>query len=113
MSASSADFPCTSYRLSSRSRLHRPPPGDAVTNGADAFAAQVDEMAVGRIGRPNLALHGLKRCHRRAWPGKAAGGPAGAQCGNAASAVGDGQVDNASGIHTLHFPHYAATLPPP
>ena len=34
-------------------------------------------------------------------------------CGNAAGADGDGQDDNACGIHTLHFPHYAATLPPP
>jgi hypothetical protein len=49
------------------------------------------------------------RRNRRAWRGKSAG----EECGNAASAVGDGQVDNASGIHTLHFPHYAATLPPP
>ena len=40
-------------------------------------------------------------------------GSAGEICGNAASADGDGQDHNACGIHTLHFPHYAATLPPP
>ena len=34
-------------------------------------------------------------------------------CGNAAGTDSDGQDDNACGIHTLHFPHYAATLPPP
>ena len=61
MSASSADFPRTSYRQSSRSRLHRLRSGDAGTNGADACAAQVDEMAMGRIGRPGLPLHGLKQ----------------------------------------------------
>ena len=33
--------------------------------------------------------------------------------GNAASAESDGQHDYASGIHTLHFPHYAATVPSP
>ena len=33
--------------------------------------------------------------------------------GNSAGTDGDGQHDNACGIHTLHFPHYAATLPPP
>jgi hypothetical protein len=32
---------------------------------------------------------------------------------NAASADGNGKDHNACGIHTLHFPHYAATLPPP
>src|SRR6476620_1935048 len=107
MSASSADFPCNSYHLSSRSRLHRRPAGDAVTNGADAFTALVDETAAGRHGRPNRPLHDLKR------RGRLAVGPAGEECGNAVSAVGDGHVDNASGIHTLHFPHNAATLPPP
>ena len=30
-----------------------------------------------------------------------------------ASTDSDGQDDNACPIHTLHFPHYAATLPPP
>ena len=34
-------------------------------------------------------------------------------CRNAAGADSDGQDDNACGIHTLHFPHNAATLPPP
>ena len=34
-------------------------------------------------------------------------------CGNAAGTDSDGQDDNACGIHTLHFPHYAATLPSP
>ena len=34
-------------------------------------------------------------------------------CGNAAGTDSDGQDDNACGIHTLHFPHYAATLAPP
>ena len=33
--------------------------------------------------------------------------------GNAAGADSDGQDDNACGIHTLHFPHYAAALAPP
>jgi hypothetical protein len=33
--------------------------------------------------------------------------------GDAAGNDSDGQDDNACGIHTLHFPHYAATLPPP
>ena len=33
--------------------------------------------------------------------------------GNAAGADGNGKDHNACGIHTLHFPHYAATLPPP
>src|SRR5437899_12973993 len=102
MAASSAGFPCNSYRLPSWSRLHRLP-----ADGADAFTALVDEPAAGRRGRPNLPLHGLKR------RGRLVVGPAGAECGNAVSAVGDGQVDNASGIHTLHFPHYAATLPSP
>jgi hypothetical protein len=32
--------------------------------------------------------------------------------GAAAGADSDGQDHNACGIHTLHFPHYAATLPP-
>ena len=40
-------------------------------------------------------------------------GSAGEICGNAASAEGDGQDDNTCPIHTLHFPHYAATLPSP
>jgi hypothetical protein len=34
-------------------------------------------------------------------------------CSNAAGTDSDGQDDNACGIHTLHFPQYAATLPSP
>jgi hypothetical protein len=40
-------------------------------------------------------------------------GPARKIRGNAAGTDSDGQDHNACGIHTLHFPHYAATLPPP
>ncbi len=40
-------------------------------------------------------------------------GPAREICGHAASAYSDGQNHNACGIHTLHFPHDAATFPPP
>jgi len=60
-----------------------------------------------------LRLRRLKLRNRRGGHRKPANGSAGEGCGNAASANGDGQNDNASGIHTLHFPHYAATLPPP
>nr|HEV8010982.1 hypothetical protein [Bradyrhizobium sp.] len=39
-------------------------------------------------------------------------GPVREICGNVTGIVSGGQNDNACGIHTLHFPHYAATLPP-
>jgi hypothetical protein len=34
-------------------------------------------------------------------------------CGDAAGTDSEGQDHNACGIHTLHFPQDAATLPPP
>jgi hypothetical protein len=39
-------------------------------------------------------------------------GPVRGICGNVTGIVSGGQNDNACGVHTLHFPHYAATLPP-
>src|SRR5882724_3381700 len=93
------------------------------------LAGFADEAAVGGCGRPALPLHvvgldrlaeanvrfcdeNINRRHLRDWLGRNFGpvGSAGKICGNAASADGDGQDDNACGIHTLHFPHYAATL---
>ncbi len=34
-------------------------------------------------------------------------------CGSAARTDGNGENDNPRGIHTLHFPHHAATEPSP
>src|SRR4029453_18509199 len=54
MFASSAEFPCTSYRASFRSLLHRLLAGTAVTNNVEVFAAPlgglfrlVDRLDVG------------------------------------------------------------------
>ena len=99
---------------------------------ASALLAAADEVAAGGRRRPGLPLQ-IVRLDRLAEAdvgfrdqnvdGLAAArpagrrgrfvGPAGEICGNAAGAESDGQDDNACGIHTLHFPHYAATLPPP
>ena len=117
--------------------------GSPAMNGARAIEPVISRIASARWPRLMkllLALAAGQVCHCRSsgltdWPrpmsalatrtstvgscatgvggGRLVVGSAGEICGNAASADGDGQNDNASGIHTLHFPHYAATLPPP
>jgi hypothetical protein len=51
----------------------------------------------------------------RSWPGRKGlvAGPVRETGGSFAGTGSEGQDHNACGIHTLHFPHYAATLPPP
>ena len=117
-------------RLAGDKRRARDRAGDLV-GGIRAVAA-ANEIAAGGRGRPGLPLHvfGLDRLAkadvglrhqnvhglqlRDRFGGKRfVVGPTRKICGNAAGTDSDGQDDNACGIHTLHFPHYAATLPPP
>ena len=116
--------------------------GSPAMNGERAIEPVISLMASGLAGAADeiaLAVAAGQVCHCRSsgltdWPRPMSdlatrtstvcklrdrrrrglfAGSAGEICGNAAGAEGDGQDDNACGIHTLHFPHYAATLPPP
>jgi hypothetical protein len=50
----------TDAELLRRGMLYRLPAGDAVKNGAQAFTARVNEIVVGRHGRPDLLPRGLR-----------------------------------------------------
>jgi hypothetical protein len=75
------------------------------------YVGRRDRLAETDIGLGNQNVHGLQlrnRLGRRRLVG-----PARKVRGNSAGTDSDDQDDNACGIHTLHFPQNAATLPPP
>ena len=71
-----------------------------------------DRLAEADVGLGDENVDGLQLCERRGRL-RLVVGPARKICGNAAGTDSDGQDHNACGIHTLHFPQNAATLPPP
>ena len=69
-----------------------------------------DRLAEADVGLRNEDVLGWQLCNRRG--GRLVVGPACEIRGDAAGTDSDSQDDNACCIHTLHFPHGAATLPP-
>ena len=76
------------------------------------MSSGLTDLAEADVGLRDQDVDGLQLRDRLGRRGLVVG-PAREICGNAAGTESDGQDDNACGIHTLHFPHYAATLPPP
>ena len=71
----------------------------------------LDRLAEADVGFRDENIHGWQLRHRLGRRGLS--DPLARNAAMPPAPIAMVKHDNACGIHTLHFPHYAATLPPP